>query len=120
MAVNVRFGGDPESYMDPPGGSLEGASGLFAPGAGLIATVLDAIGVHRQVAKPPKDGNKKGESKKGGEENSGGASNAAPMTIPVVEEVQSMLEPSMPMNDWGKRFVDSLGPLTTIDPNLGI
>lgn len=48
----IRIGGDPESYMEAPTLSAGGGGG---GGPSFIASILDLLGVHRQVAKGPKE-----------------------------------------------------------------
>lgn len=45
--MQIRIGGDPESYMDPPQLGVGGGGG----GGSFIAGILDALGIHKQVAK---------------------------------------------------------------------
>lgn len=51
--AKIQIGGDPESYMDAPTLSVGGGGG-----PSFIASILDALGIHRQVAKGPKSAGK--------------------------------------------------------------
>ena len=114
---SVSFGGDPESYMDPPRMTQTDKPG----GASIIATVLDALGVGKQVAKDPGPG--AGAPK--AEDAAPAATPAttqsvelAPAQLPVLNDAASAFQPMTPMpTDWGQRYLDSLKPLKTIDPN---
>ena len=105
--AQVRVGGDPESYMEAPvltsGGGGKGGGGIFAQ-------ILDALGIHKQVAKGPKD------------------DPAAPATtqevppppavMPVINEVESAFKPMTPMaSDWGQQYLEASKPLKKVDPN---
>lgn len=57
----IRIGGDPESYMDAPQLTVGGGGG---GGGSFIAGILDALGIHRQVAKGPKQKDLATDSKK--------------------------------------------------------
>lgn len=51
--ARVKTGGDPEEYMQAP--SLGGAGGTdTGEGPSFIASILDLLGIHRQVAKGEK------------------------------------------------------------------
>lgn len=117
--ASIRIGGDPESYMEAPQMTVTDKPG----GASLIASILDAIGVHKQVAKGPDNP---------GTDSDKSATPAAPAAptgttqsvqpaesqLPVLNEAESAFKPMTPMpTDWGQRYLDSLKPLKTIDPN---
>lgn len=110
MAAQFRVGGDPESYMEAPvltGGGGGGGKG----GGGIIATILDALGIHKQVAKSPDP-----------------AAPATtqeipppPMMMPVINEVESAFKPMTPMaSDWGQQYLESSKPLKKTDPNKSL
>ena len=120
--ASVRIGGDPESYMDPPQMTVSDKPGA----GGLIASILDAIGVHKQVAKGPD--NPGTDSKESSTPSAPAAPAATPATtqsvppapanMPVLNEAESAFKPIEPLpSDWGKRYLDSLKPIKTIDPN---
>lgn len=114
--VKIRAGGDPESYMDAPEISV-GSDGPGGPS--IIASLLDLVGLHRQVAKGPKVSEVAQET------------NPLPRpqaSVPqVVADVESALIPqetpllpevqNAPMSTWGQRWIDSIRPLTSIDPD---
>lgn len=109
----VSFGGAPESYMDPPrmqsGGGGKG-------GGGLIASILDALGIGKQVAKEPVV---KSDSAAPAAE-SGTTQSAQPTSVdmPVLNDAESAFQPITPLpSDWGQRYLDSMQPFKTIDPN---
>lgn len=54
--AKVNFGGDPENYMDPPQMSVSDSSGGISP----IAAIFEFLGIHRNVARSPKDKKSKG------------------------------------------------------------
>ncbi len=91
MALNVGFGGDPESYMDPPRGSLEGLSG----GPSFIAGLLDMLGVHKQVAaEPAKPESTTNPGKSGDAKASGPApSSVSPELMKVLDDAESAFKP---------------------------
>lgn len=113
--VKMSIGGDPESYMDAP----QIAVGGNGDSPSFIASLLDLVGLHRQVAKGPK-------VKEVAEE-----TNPLPRpqaSVPqVVADVESALLPqetpllpevnNAPMTTWGKRWIDSIRPLTSGDPD---
>lgn len=48
--ARVTVGGDPESYMEAP--RIQSGDG---DGPSFIASILDMLGIHKQVAKGPKE-----------------------------------------------------------------
>lgn len=50
--AQVRVGGDPESYMDPP--VLTSNDKDKIPGKNVINGILDLLSIHRNVARGPK------------------------------------------------------------------
>lgn len=113
---SVRFGGDPESYMDPPQMTASDKPG----GVSIIASVLDLLGVHKQVAKDPKVG--KAESPTRTTQSvAPPAGSQAPVNLPSLDAAESAFTPIQPMpSDWGKRYLESLKPIKTIDPNTAL
>jgi hypothetical protein len=118
MAGSIRFGGDAESFMEAPEQSHASLSDIMGGGS-IIASLLDLVGIHRQVAKGPKD--------PAGPE-AASATPPAPAQVPqVLTDVASVFTPqevpvvpttqNAPMTGWGQRWLDSLKPLTAVDPN---
>lgn len=127
--ASVSFGGDPESYMDPPRmqtGNGGGGSGSF------FAKVFDLLGINRQVAKGPKADSKK--SKKLAEagakdakipvkipsiDSGPGVLDTAPAQFSILNEMESAFKPIAPLPaDWGQRYLESLKPIhRDVDPN---
>jgi hypothetical protein len=106
--AKVSFGGDPESYMDPP--RLTAGSDDEKGGGGFIASLLDALGIHRQVAK----GDKPAKDRKKGKKDSQAA---APDVLASVESIalpppNPLLQPLIP-----PRSADMNNSLKPIDPN---
>lgn len=116
--ASVRIGGDPESYMDPPQMTVGGGG---KGGGGLIASVLDALGIGRQVAKEPK-GDTGGNA--ANVQSPTGTTQSVPppkADLPVLNDAESAFKPIQPMpSDWGQRYLESLKPLKTIDPNTAL
>lgn len=116
----VRIGGDPEQYMDPPSITKSDSPG---EGAGsFIASILDAIGVHRQVAKGPKESEGgKGKKKAGQPQDQlvGLASDGPVQTaLPVLDSATSLFAApnQQPLTAFGQKWMDSVAPIMTIDP----
>lgn len=117
--ASIRIGGDPESYMEAPQITVGGGK----KGGGLIASVLDALGIHKQVAKGPD--NPGTDSDKAATPAAPAAPTGttqsvppAPANLPVLNDAESAFKPIEPLpSDWGQRYLDSLKPLKTIDPN---
>jgi hypothetical protein len=85
-------------------------------GGGIIASVLDALGIHKQVAKEPKSEAPAAPAAPTGTTQS--VLPAAPANLPALDSAESAFQPIQPMpSDWGQRYLDSLKPLKTIDPN---
>lgn len=124
----MQVGGDPEQYMEAP--TLPVSKGFGGPGS-FIASLLDAIGVHRQVAKGPKtEGGDKKESSKTPPPPAPEAAPARvqeppraplPPSLPILDSVASLgtkFEPisaRMPQMLGGYRALTT--PLTEIDPD---
>lgn len=114
--ARIQIGGDPESYMEAPQMSVGGDG---AGGPSFIASLLDLIGIHRQVAKGPKPTR----------EQEVQATQPQQVVPQVLTDVESVLSPqetpilpvtdNAPMTTWGQAWIQSLRPLTTIDPNTG-
>ena len=114
--ANITIGGDPSNYMDPPRLNVGGGGGGGA--GGFIASLLDLIGVHQQVAKGPKEAPAPAQPESptntpppvpaAGGNLSLSALNAAETAFPA--------PPATPMN-WGEAFLRSARPLERIDPN---
>lgn len=116
--MSIMFGGDPESFMDPP--RMENKSLSETLGFSPIAAFLDLIGVHRQVAKEPKDKKKPEDSQK--EQTPPAA--VAPSVLTEVENAlapkESAITPTdsdAPITPWGIRWLESNKPLLRVDPN---
>jgi hypothetical protein len=121
----MKIGGDPENYMDPPVLNVGGDGG----GAGsFIASVLDLLGIHRQVAKGPKTKDLATETgpdfkKKEPESNGKKKKNSAPAPkLDVLSSVDSAVTriPMAPSNNFapfGMRSADMNRPMTMIDPD---
>lgn len=113
--ASIRVGGDPESYMDPPVLTADGKKG----GAGLIASVLDLLGIHKQVAKEPKPA--EGASPAPAPTQNPHSVPVTPVQLPVLGAAESAFPPSQGLDgDWGKRYLESLRPLQRIDPDQGM
>lgn len=108
--MKFKVGGDPESYMDPP--ALAGDS----DGPSIFATILDALGIHKQVAK--------GDSKKKGKpEVTSPSATEAPAVQPVAtpDILGSLSQTLIPdagaeLTPFGQKWMDSVKPLMTFDP----
>lgn len=121
MAGGHTIGGDPERYMDPPTQQLGSLSDVMG-GASPIAMLLDLVGLHRQVAKGPKNPASDGAS----------PTPTPPASVPqVLTDVSSMLDTpqatpvfpttqNAPLTTWGQRWIDSMKPIASIDPNSGL
>lgn len=110
--ASIRVGGDPESYMDPPVLTADGKKG----GAGLIASVLDLLGIHKQVAKEPKPA--EGASPGPTQTQPTQTTPAAPAQLPILGAAETAFPPSQGLDgNWGKRYLESLRPLEKIDPD---
>lgn len=112
--ASVRIGGDPSQYMQAPSLTVGGDSG----GPSFIASLLDLLGIHKQVA------NETGESTGGAapEPTQNSQPQAAPTPAPaisgILDAAESAFTPSLPMApDWGEKWMESLRPLQKIDPN---
>jgi hypothetical protein len=112
---SVSFGGDPESYMDPPRMTQTDSPGGVNP----IAAVLNLLGITGPKSQPnatAKDGAPQPDIKPTTQ-----SVEPAPANLPVLNEAESAFKPMQPMpSDWGQRYLDSLKPLKTIDPNTAL
>lgn len=102
----VTVGGDPESYMDAPRISADDKDKLGGGGS-IIASVLDLLGVHKQVAKNPADP---------ATTQTVPAANNIP-TLDIAESVFSQGADYGQSGDWGKQYLKGLSPIKSIDPN---
>ena len=108
--MSLTDDGNAESYMDaPPLAGLGGKNGEGGPS--IIASILDLLGIHRQVSREPK-----AEKTQGGGGKNGDAKPATPATPdktpPVVADVSNAL--GIPP----RRSADSTIPMLSIDPDL--
>jgi len=108
--ASIRIGGDPENYMEAPQMTVTDKGG----GVSIIASVLDLLGVGRQVAKEPKQ-EPAAESPTGTTQSIPPATKE-PVNLPALEGAANVFQPVM-NDDWGKRYLDSIKPIKTIDPN---
>lgn len=124
---DLTIGGDPERYMDPP--ILSGGGGdSGAPS--FIASLLDLLGIHRQVAKPPKQKDLAKDSKpltqdknpaKGSKPKKGEFVPKPDVLDTVEASVTRLPMTSSNFVPFGaQRSADRNNPLTPIDPDLGI
>lgn len=117
----ISFGGDAENFMDAPRMENKGIAETFTGGGNIISTLLDLVGIHRQVAKGPKD-----DSKMGPTDAAADPVRQAAVVPKVLTDVSSALSPTespifattenAPMTSWGERWIQSLKPVTTFDP----
>lgn len=114
----ISIGGDPESYMDAPQISVGGGEG-GGGGGGFIASLLDLLGIHREVAKGPK------KSKKN-EETTATSNTTAPPSLytppvpvlPVLGEAEAIFGiPGMPTTS-AFRPTEVPKKIDILDPNL--
>jgi hypothetical protein len=115
--ASIGFGGDPESFMEAPRMENKGLAETFGGGS-FIASLLDLVGIHRQVAKGPKPSK--------AEQTSQDAI-PTPSVPQVLTDIESILTPqetpivpmteNAPLTTWGRNWIQSLQPLTKIDPN---
>jgi hypothetical protein len=128
--ANIRIGGDPSSYMQAPtlsvGGDDSGGTG------GFIANLLDLLGVHRQVAKEPKAEEAPAEGEVPAAESTPAKPARPPIDVgstparpnldglPALAAATQAFTPIEPLpQTFGQRWMDSLQPLQSIDPNTG-
>ncbi len=123
--VSFKTGGDPEDYMGDSfmqaptlPGSKDGDKGGMSP----IAAFLNLIGIGKPVANAPK----KSKPAEGSSKDQGAESKPDDLIAPaapklsVLDEAESAFQPMTPLgSDWGRRYLDSVRPLKTIDPNQG-
>lgn len=134
MALNLNMGGGDNEYVDAASRAAGKGGGIGK----LFSGILDALGVHTQVAKAPKEqdlaegltpqGKEKKQQAKLADANS---KSEDPVTIPAIAEAETALgvQPlqmapiqvtDQPITPWGQRYLEGLKPLTQIDPDLGI
>ncbi len=116
---SIGFGGDAESFMDAP--VMENKALTDSLGGGsIIAQLLDLVGIHRQVAKAPKQD----------DDNAAKTPTAVPESAAVVPAVltdvasalastpspMTPIDQNSPMTTWGQKWLDSMRPIQTIDP----
>lgn len=53
--AGIRVGGDPESYMDPPVLSGGGGESGGGDGTNFVNSMLELLGIHRNVARGAKE-----------------------------------------------------------------
>ena len=116
--ARVTVGGDPERYMDAP--QLTSDDSKKGPG-GFIASLLDAVGIGRQVAKEPQL-RVKGQKSMAMEDTgvAGGSTQSvpAPVNLPSLDIAESALGVGGNQGgDWGKEYLKGLKPLTAVDPS---
>lgn len=112
--ARVSVGGDPEEYMQAPRLSAEDKEG----GGSFIAGLLDMLGIHRQVAKPPK-----GQAAKNGETASTTQSVPQTANVPSLDIAESVFQrpaEAGQAEDWGAEYLRKLNPIKTIDPNVAL
>lgn len=124
MALNLSLSGGDNEYMDMAEAAMKKAknqAAAAAGGGGIIASLLDAVGIHKTVAK----GGKSGAAKKGTADSQGADAAPAP-TVSAKEDPKDVLAmaesalvaPSQPVNqlppsqqpttDWGKATANAL------------
>lgn len=104
MALNLNFGGENEYVQAANQAARQRGSG---GGASFIGSVLDLLGIHRQVAKPPKE-----ESP----EALAAQSEPATVTTPLAD-APPVIPPIAPTTSWGRDYIKSLEPLVQVDPD---
>lgn len=127
MALNLNFDmGDNEYMAAADKARRDAESGGGSGGGGFIASVLDALGIHRQVAKPPKQTDL-GEQK--------AQENAAPKPQPVTDDKGEVVGTKTPASTLLDQAAVAAGvaplpmtqplsgqgiprPLTAVDPDL--
>ena len=98
--ANIQVGGDPERYMQAPLLSVSDSKG---GGGNFLSSLLDLLGVHRQVAKGPKNP---------------APQVAVPDSLAAASTVLSGTQMADP--DWGLLASQSKPiPIQKIDPNSG-
>lgn len=94
----VTVGGDPESYMDAPRISADDKDKIG--GGSIIASVLDLLGVHKQVAKNPADP-------------ATTQSVPAANNIPTLDIAESVFGGE---SDWSSQYLKRASGLKSMDP----
>jgi hypothetical protein len=129
MALNLNFGGDNE-YVSQAESARKSASG-----PSIIASILDAIGIGTQVAKQPDlSDSQTPEAKSAKQDKALAKANSESeesVSIPAISQAETALgvQPipmapmavsTSPITPWGQQYLDSLKPLTQIDPDVGM
>lgn len=125
--TQISFGGDPTGYMDPPRMS---AGGGDSGGPSFIASLLDLIGLNHQVAKAPKDAGGTAPDSSTGDakpDSSNLKSNQSQISLPILDQMGSALGTAPAITTtadattpWGAKWLDSIKPITTIDPGASL
>lgn len=106
--AKVTVGGDAERYMDPP--TIQSGDG---DGPSFIASVLDLLGIHKQVAA--------GDNKKSASQDVKVDPIAPPPNVPIASGVENVLNMVESIGDVGpSRSADQNNPFVPIDPDLAI
>lgn len=131
MALNIDFGGDNEYAGAAAKAAGDSKLGIF----GIIKSVLDSTGIHRQVVKGPKTAdladNETPKGKADAQTEAVAAANQnsdTPVTINSLAQTETalgvqplpMTQAVKPLSPWGETTFNSIRPLTQIDPDLGI
>lgn len=131
MALNLSFGGDNEYVGAAARAAADSKLGIFD----IVKGVLDATGIHKRVSKPDDLADSQtpeGKAKKQSE-NVQAFNESQPEGEPVAKvsalaaaenaigvQPLAMTQTTQPLTPWGKSYLDSLKPLTQIDPDIGI
>jgi len=114
--ASIGIGGDPENYMQAP--RIQAADGGLA--GKFIASLLDKIGVNKQVGtgEPASGGGKESEMVEP-EILTGGPAAASPSPggFPALDAASQVFPAQDTESEWGKRWLNSLRPIGSIDPN---
>jgi len=117
--ANISVGGDASRYMEAPTLNVGGGGGSGGGGS-FIASVLDLLGVHRQVAKGDKPA-KGASASPAPTSNSANAANSdswAGVPLPAVAAASQAFTPIQPIpSTFGQSWLDSITPLHAIDPD---
>ena len=111
---SISFGGDPENYMDAPQLNQKDKPGSPS----IIAQVLALLGITRPVAKEPKE--KKSKAPVQPEIMTQPPAPAPQLpAVPMLQDLESMFKPAVGLPaDWGQRYLDSMKPAKSVEPNL--